>query len=282
MKAGYRADGLRRDGYEKFEVKPDFLASCHFSEYMFGCPAHWHEHIEFLHVCRGEIRLFVQGNPVTAREGELLVINSGQIHAIPQKHADSRYECLIPHKELCERMGIAPEKVKLPNLIQDEKYHHMCHHIMQELKEKKPFYKTSVQLHLLSLLVGLMQDYGEEGGEEKTTVSGREAVVQRAIGFIGENYKKAISTADVCRAIGFDESYVCHSFKEITGSTILEHLNMVRCEKARGLLLSGKCSVTECAGQCGFGHLSYFSRTYKRYMGELPGETAGKRADRKE
>jgi AraC-like DNA-binding protein len=37
-------------------------------------------------------------------------------------------------------------------------------------------------------------------------------------------------------------------------------------------LLKKGTSVSEAAENCGFQNLSYFSRTYKKYIGELPGK----------
>ena len=74
----------------------------------------------------------------------------------------------------------------------------------------------------------------------------------------------------VCRETGFSKSYICHTFKEVTGQTVLDYVNFLRCNHARSLLASGKYNVGESALQSGFSNLSYFSRTYRRIMGELP------------
>lgn len=55
---------------------------------------------------------------------------------------------------------------------------------------------------------------------------------------------------------------------------MISYLNMVRCEHARELLQMGKLSVSECASLCGFQNSSYFTKTYKHYIGELPSDTA--------
>ena len=99
-------------------------------------------------------------------------------------------------------------------------------------------------------------------------------MVKRAVEYLQENFTQPISTGDVCAYLGFDKSYICNTFKEITGTTVLEYLNMMRCERARELILSGELSIAQSAAASGFRHWSYFTKTYKKYIGRLPSETA--------
>lgn len=171
-------------------------------------------------------------------------------------------------------MGISFEDHPLPNLIRDEPCEGYFRKIMQELSEKKELYEISAQLGILELILHLMRRYPARVSPKDRPGSAGERMVKQAITYIQENYSRAISTDDVCRHLGFDKSYVCTTFKKITGSTIISFLNMTRCTHARDLLLSGGTCVAECALRCGFQHLSYFTKTYKRYMGELPSQTA--------
>ena len=50
----------------------------------------------------------------------------------------------------------------------------------------------------------------------------------------------------------------------------MDYVNFARCSQARRLLITGRYNVTEAAQRSGFENLSYFTRTYKRYMGALP------------
>ena len=84
------------------------------------------------------------------------------------------------------------------------------------------------------------------------------------------HHPEPFSMDSVCRETGFSKSYICHTFKEVTGQTVLDYVNFLRCNHARSLLASGKYNVGESALQSGFSNLSYFSRTYRRIMGELP------------
>ena len=54
------------------------------------------------------------------------------------------------------------------------------------------------------------------------------------------------------------------------------YLNYTRCSYARKLLASGRYNVSESAEHSGFSNLSYFAKTYKKYMGELPSQVERK------
>ena len=51
--------------------------------------------------------------------------------------------------------------------------------------------------------------------------------------------------------------------------TVIEYVNILRCKEAKRLISEGQ-SVSEAAIASGFNNLSYFTRTYKKYVGELP------------
>lgn len=43
----------------------------------------------------------------------------------------------------------------------------------------------------------------------------------------------------VCAAVGFSKYYLCHGFRELTGCTVLDYLNSLRCDYAAQLLAFG-------------------------------------------
>jgi AraC-like DNA-binding protein len=96
--------------------------------------------------------------------------------------------------------------------------------------------------------------------------------VKSTLTFIRRKHKEHITLNQICDYVGLDKFYLCHLFKQITGETIVEYINFIRCEYAKKYLASGDFTVIECAEQSGFPDSSYFSRVYKRYMGVLPSE----------
>ncbi len=278
-----RTDTRREGCYEKFSPDTDSLVNYHYADLTKGryatTAAHWHEHLELLCVRQGVLHIFVQGKKLEAVPGDIIVINSGELHAIPEKDDETTYECLIPKKSLCDRMAIPIESIVVANHIRNERYTALFQQIMTELREMPPFYKLSVPVHLLDLVINLFREYqvsNDTLSATPLTPPSKKYIIKKAIDYIQKNYSQPISTKEICEYLGFDRSYICNNFKKITGTTIIEYLNMVRCEYARDLLRRGSIGVTECAEQCGFHHMSYFTKTYKHYIGELPSETIKK------
>lgn len=262
--------------YEQLPKDSFFPITYHFAETMTGniTQAHWHEHIELLCIRQGTLRVYIHGNVIEASEGDLIVINPGETHAIPERETASSYDCLIAHKSLCTKMGLPIEEHYIANYIQNTAYTAQFHQIIQLLREQSELYQIDVQLRLLHLILELMRTYPKDAADsKKLTDSPGERMVRQAIEYIQTYYARPISTKDICRHLGFDESYICNTFKKITGTTLVSYLNITRCEHARELLQLGKLSISECALLCGFQHFPYFTKTYKRYMGELPSAT---------
>ena len=94
-------------------------------------------------------------------------------------------------------------------------------------------------------------------------------MVKEATAYIRGHFADTLAIEEICERVGFSKFYFCRAFKEVTGRTAVDYINYLRCSNARKLLASGY-NVSESAEQSGFGNLSYFSKVYKKYMGQLP------------
>lgn len=65
-------------------------------------------------------------------------------------------------------------------------------------------------------------------------------VIEKAKQYIKEHYKEEqLNLSQVSEAIGLSAVYFCSLFKEETGHTFVEYLNMVRIEQAKIMLKAG-------------------------------------------
>ena len=268
--------------YENFtSVDPAFPISYHTENLVednsLCVPLHWHEHIEMLLVKHGPLTVYINNHPITAEKDNIIVINAGLLHTIPERAPGVVYQCLIPHKTFCDQFSIPVEDLTLQSLIQDDSVIGIFKHIMQELSTKAPFYRASVQSLTLSLLVLLAREYQiSEAPYMSSSSTAKNNIAKHIISYLMKHFKDNITIEEICDHIGFSKHYVCHSFKDTTGYTIIEYLNILRCNNAKNLLLSGKCNISQCAAESGFHNLSYFTKTYQKYVYELPSDTLRK------
>ena len=66
--------------------------------------------------------------------------------------------------------------------------------------------------------------------------------------------------------------YLSHTFKEVTGFTLISYVQTVRIRNAQLLLISTNNKITEIAMRCGFTSFSQFSRCFLKTCGESPSE----------
>lgn len=229
--------------------------------------AHWHENLELIFVTEGEFEVHLDNRVYHIRKGDILVINSSVIHKFLMDSGDTVYYCLIVGKEFCEQFGFfvdenyIHEKVDAPELFDfAEKIHSL-------MAEKSEYYEAEVMSQVLNILLSLFRKHIDNHAEYKKNKS--IDMVKAGIKYIGKHFNEPMGMSDVAEAIGYSKYHFSRCFKEITGSTVNEHINRVRINAAITLLEKGM-SVTEAAAECGFSDISYFTKIFKRYTGMLP------------
>ena len=95
---------------------------------------------------------------------------------------------------------------------------------------------------------------------------------KKAIDYISKNATKSLTVEEVSGAAGLSKYYFIRVFKKVTGQTLTEYINKVRCDCAKTLLVSGEYSITEAALSSGFNNVSYFAKIFKKNTGRLPSD----------
>lgn len=244
------------------------------SPYQSDFLSHWHENIEILFVTEGEIVVMSDANIVTACKDDIVFINSNNVHHIRTNDLKSKYFCLIIDCKFCEEYGLDIEEIIFQRLITDNFIKDKYLAIEEEFRIKKVLYKVVIKSFVMEMLIYLYREYvlSETAFSNKSKTE-KIVTIKNAIRYIQNNYHKNISVIDVASDAGLSKYYFCHIFKEFTGITTVKYINILRCEKAKKMLQNGIYRVEEVAYLCGFENLSYFSKTYKKYMGCLPSHT---------
>jgi hypothetical protein len=90
--------------------------------------ANWHENIEILACIEGEGTLFCDSESHDFTVGDILVINSNQVHRVGSENGVT-YHCFIIDNDFCNKYGIDMTKLRFRTKITDEELYKTFIHI---------------------------------------------------------------------------------------------------------------------------------------------------------
>lgn len=95
-------------------------------------------------------------------------------------------------------------------------------------------------------------------------------IIKKAISYISEYFHTNMTLADVANHVHLHPCYFSTLFKQSTGSSFKEYMNMVRIEESKRLLTNTDFSIIDIAIAVGFEDQSYFSKVFRKYTGMTP------------
>lgn len=104
----------------------------------------------------------------------------------------------------------------------------------------------------------------------KTSTIRQHSVIEKAVEMIETRYTEKITQNTVANAVFLSHSYFSKLFKEVTGYTFSQYLNMVRIKKAKELLATPFLPIDAIYRSVGFESRSYFGKIFHRLTGITP------------
>ena len=232
--------------------------------------ANLHENIELLYIIEGAGRVLLGDRCISAHPRQIIAINSFVAHSVSTE-SGLRYACLIVDTRFLLESGINISTLRLSEAIDDAEAAARFSEIMEEYAREGDFSEAGIRAAVLRLLVHLCRNHSTPNESRGTPDAAAFLSVCTAVEFIKSNFSSPITLDAVAASVGLTKYHFLRKFKRITGLTVLEYINMVRCLHARQLLVGG-ASVKEAAIRSGFANFSHFSSIFKKYTGALPSE----------
>lgn len=232
----------------------------------------WHDQVEILECCSGEGYVRCDGESIPFTPGTVVVANPGVVHVVGSKTC-VQYRCLIIDNSFFHDNGVPVESLSFEQSFQDPAFFSAMEALAADymrLDVSNYLATLAVRAHVLQMLLLLCRDHT---ARQVSPATG--SYVTLATEYLKENLGKHIGLDEVAAAVGISKFYLARQFKALTGKSIVQTLNLMRCTEARRLILAGR-SVSEAAAACGFESMPYFSTTFKKIFGILPSQCAKK------
>jgi YesN/AraC family two-component response regulator len=90
--------------------------------------------------------------------------------------------------------------------------------------------------------------------------------------YIHNHYSGELTLNSLSREFFISPYYLSHQFKDVTGYTLTQYIQMTRIRNVQYLLLNTKKKISELADECGFTSFSQFNRIFQKYCNQSPSE----------
>lgn len=236
---------------------------------------HWHEGTELFFGTGGEGWVFCDGMKLPLKKDGSVLVNSGQLHRAQALSERFTYEYLILEKELWEE--VIPDFSLWFSCQEKEEDYRLKLLIQEAVRERDragSYGWLGLKGQLLRIMSHLLEEYGLQTKEEAARImNGRgRGRMQTALSYLKTYYREALTVEQISAIAGFSKAHFSRMFKEMSGMTLTEYINMLRCDAVRRMLLTQDCTVLQAADLCGFTNRAHFYRIYRRYVGHLPSE----------
>lgn len=256
-------------------------------DYEFTMPAkHFHEEYEIYYLVKGERHYFIDTQYYHVKEGSLVFINSNSIHKTSTCNSPNhdRINIELRHYPFSSFLDFTGE-IELDHFfsnyqgvlnltLNEQKYvSHLLNKIAAEIKNSNSGSRIYVMCSLTELLIFAKRKFDsleQSFVNDSSVVSSTHQKVADVAAYISKNHTTSCSLTSLADQFFINKSYLSRIFKETTGYTITEYINISRIQAAKKLLTHGELTISEVATAVGYGNLTYFERMFNKVTETSP------------
>ena len=139
---------------------------------------------------------------------------------------------------------------------------------MDEMKNRMSGYEFIIKARLVELILFAVRCIKGENTTRKTNTAQTEKhkKIHEIAEYINDHYQEKISLTQISEVFYISKSYLSRIFKEVTGFTVHEYINIVRIKNAQHLLENSDITITSVAEKVGYDSITYFEKVFKKYF----------------
>ncbi len=235
---------------------------------------HWHKNAEICRVIEGECDFLINGTDYHVKGGDIVVVESGKIHALNKNRGDCKVDiCTFDPSLLynaCKGSdGVAAHitKDELSALGVEEKVNECFGAMYGEICKNDSSAMFLLQGELLRLYGLLLRHFPSPADKAE---SANRVLFEKLLEYIGEHYTEHISLESVAKTFNYSPVYISSVFKSCARINFKYYLDNIRVMKAVELLGMSDMTVTEISRACGFDNIRTFNNVFKKITGKTP------------
>jgi AraC-like DNA-binding protein len=243
---------------------------------------HYHDSYEIYYLLQGTRLFFIHDRLYELTAGDLVFINSNEIHRTMENGCPGHERLVINFKS----SFLEPYVEDWPSI---ETFFIEKGHVIRLLEEKKLFIRmlfeqisleitncdTGYLSYLRALLTKLLL-FGVRRADRKQSSSAEllahplDRKIIEIVRYINTHYPQTLSLDQLAKSFYISSSYLCRSFRRVTGFSFIHYVNMTRVKEAMRLLRYTDMKIIDIANAVGFNNLTHFNRIFKTHTNISP------------
>ena len=241
---------------------------------------HWHNSLEVLYIASGKMDTGINNAIYHLKRGDLIIINSGDIHFTRCRDYAKIYVLQVPYPLLNThipnydyvRFQDSDGSVVFSNPAKVDELSRLMIQMYEITLEQKPGYTLLFSSKLYQFLFILFQRYHTDISSRTNQKSDRNLIrLEQVMNYVKSHYTQPISLEDAAQILSLNPEYFCRYFKKYMGMTFLEYVNSIRLYHIHQDLLNTNYSVSELMDRHGFTNYKLFSKMFRNTYGCPPG-----------
>lgn len=238
---------------------------------------HFHDSHQLLFITNGEASIKIQDTTIRAVKGQIILLSRFEKHSVtPATESFCRYVLRLSPSESSDELLyiLFSNRPKGFEYLIDtgDDFDIFCF-LLQKLtfefendKSMKKELIDSITKQILIYIYRKLPQLSYKAQDENF------AIITKLQKTFETNFDKDFSLNQIASQNGMSVSYLSHTFKKITGTSVIGYLFKCRINEAKRLLTHTNLSIGEIVERCGFSDSSNFSRTFKSLTKLSPSE----------
>lgn len=239
---------------------------------------HLHDHYELYYLLSGERIYFIKDRSYRVRAGDLVFVDRNAVHkTLDSGRPDHDRLVLYISPELFADLAVPSELaeglkepfgwdvpiLRLPSPA-SETVERMVGEMVNEMIHPQAGSSWLLRHRTVELLLFAYRIQHLGAVRSADTEPVLHPKTQAVVRYLNDNYQKALTLPEVAEAFRISPHYLSRLFKQTTGFTFSDYLNLLRIKEAQRLLRECDDSITDIAWRSGFSNFSHFGKMFKR------------------
>lgn len=235
---------------------------------------HWHTVVEIFAVLEGSLSFFVNDVEYPLHAGQLMIVNSNEIHSVHAPNENYTVVLQIPLKQF-EEYFTAQRFVKFCSVIEEgnQKLLGLVRKLYQVYETKAVGYEFRVYSIYYQILYLLVNKYRlTEVPEKEVRCSRHLDTLSTIIAYMREHYQEDLKLSEVASVFGYSDAYLSRMFRKYAKVNFKTYLQDIRIAYAYRDLMNTDHTISRIALDHGFGNSRAFAKEFQKRYNLLPSE----------